>query len=122
MARRDYDFSKAKKDQIKAWYGFTCAACGADRNLSADHWIAADVNDQGVCLCNVCNGVKASINIPEIFRLAPKARLNIVTHAEYNMQIDANQEAFAKWVSQFRGFVKGRQYNLKNLKNYDAPY
>ena len=118
MARRDFDFTTAQKASIIAYFG-VCAACGADDALQADHWIAGDSADEGVCLCQHCNVVvKRNVYIPETFRLPYRAALNVVTHAEYKAQVAANREAFAKWVAMFKYFVKGKEYRSNKITHF----
>lgn len=105
MARRDFDFTKPQKFVIIAYYG-VCAACGADDGLQADHWIAGDATDEGVCLCYACNYAKSNTKVPAELRLAPRKPLDVITHAEYKLQIAANREAFANWVSKYRCAAK----------------
>lgn len=106
MARRDFDFTKAQKFVIIAYYGGVCAACGADDGLQADHWIAGDSSDEGVCLCYACNYAKSNTRVPIELRLTPRESLNVITHQEYKQQVAANREAFANWVSKYRCAAK----------------
>jgi hypothetical protein len=123
MARRDHDFSASQRESIIAYHNFTCAACGADDSLHADHWISGDASDEGVCLCANCNVVvKGAKYIPELYRLPVRGALNVVTHAEYKAQVAANRKAFASWANQFRYTKKGNSYNWKNIKNFVAPF
>lgn len=122
MARRDFDFSPAQKVTIIAYFG-VCAACGADDSLQADHWIAGDSADEGVCLCHHCNvTVKRNIYIPECYRLPCREPLNVITHSEYKAQVAANREAFAKWVSMFKYFVKGKDYRSKKIGPFNPAF
>lgn len=123
MASRDFDFTPTQKDAIKRYYGNTCAACGDsnERNLQADHWIAGDSQDTGICLCAYCNvNIKGSKYIPEMFRLIPREAVKI--DAAYLGKIHENQDAFKLWVAQFRFFRKNGKYNLRKIKFFEAPY
>lgn len=123
MASRSFDFSDSKRDAIIRYYNGVCAACGADDALHADHWIAGDSEDEGVCLCSFCNvKAKGAKFIPNRFRLPARDSLNVVTHAEYKAQVKENREAFVKWTNQFRFTKPGKTYNWKNFKDFVAPY
>lgn len=123
MAKRSFDFTESQKWAILAFYNNVCAACGADDALHADHWIAGESADDGVCLCAHCNvAVKGGKYIPEFFRLPPRDALNVVTHAEYKAQVAANRKAFAEWAAQFRFTVKGKHYRTDKFRQYNAPY
>jgi hypothetical protein len=124
MAKRSYDFDGLKKESVKAVYEGVCAICGCDdkETLHIDHWIAGNKDDDGVCLCAFCNGKKGNKYVFELFRPAPKAPLNVITHAEYKYQIAANREAFELWLQQFQFTKRGLKYTINKFKNYQAPY
>ena len=124
MAKRSYDFSANQKEIVKAYYGHICAACGCSdkRIMQVDHWIAGDSQDDGVCLCPFCNNVKADKYVFEKFRLPPKAALNVITHSEYEYQVEANRIAFEAWLQQFRFVKPGGKYRIEKFKNYQAPF
>ena len=89
----------------------------------ADHWIAGDSSDEGVCLCHHCNvKAKGAKVIPERFRLTPREDFKTDSRQEYKMMVAANREAFVAWCAQFRNFVKGRTYNLRKIAYFEAPY
>ena len=124
MAKRSYDFSANQKEIVKAYYGHICAACGCDDKdtLHVDHWIAGSESDDGVCLCAFCNTRKGDKYVFEKFRLPPKSPLNVITHAEYKYQVEANRIAFESWLQQFRFVKAGNKYRIEKFKNYEAPY
>lgn len=124
MARREYDFSPAKKEFVKLYHGYICATCGCDdpEHMTADHFIAADVTDAGVCMCQHCNTMKAALYIPEQFRFIPRDPIKALTHSEYKMCVSENRLAFKKWLLTFRYFKEGYNYNLKAIKFFKAPY
>jgi hypothetical protein len=123
MARRDHDFTIAQREAIIRYHNETCAACGADDALHADHWISGDSQDEGVCLCEFCNvKAKGAKYIPNKYRLPVRDSLNIVTHAEYKAQVKANREAFVAWANQFRFFKPGKAYNHRKIKQFKAPF
>lgn len=120
---RDFDFHPDTKAVIIAYFNNVCAACGADDALHADHWIAGDSSDEGVCLCHHCNvKAKGAKVIPERFRLTPREDFKTDSRQEYKMMVAANREAFVAWCAQFRNFVKGRTYNLRKIAYFEAPY
>ena len=123
MTRRAYDFSDAKKQDVKEAFNTCCAACGnADsRALTVDHWIAGDANDAGVCLCQYCNTtIKGNIPAPEKFRLV--SRQPLAQDAAYLGKMHENQDAFQAWINQFRFFREGFKYNLKKIQPLKTPY
>jgi len=123
MARRSHDFKPYKRDMILNWHNNVCAACGADDALHADHWISGDSEDEGVCLCEFCNvKIKGDKYIPNKFRLIARDSLNIVTHAEYKAQVNANRKAFMEWANQFKYCKPDRKVNLKHIKHFVSPY
>lgn len=123
MARRSFDFHPATRAVILDYYGNVCAACGEQnaRLMQADHWIAGESQDDGVCLCVYCNvSVKGNIYIPEFFRLAP--RKAVPQSESYIEHVHANQDAFAAWVAQFRFCVKGKTYRRDKFKHLVTPW
>ena len=123
MARRAHDFTESQRKTIIAYHNFTCAACGADDSLHADHWLSGDASDDGVCLCEYCNvKAKGKKYIPNMYRLPARDSLNVITHAEYKAQVATNRKAFASWANQFRFTKKGHSYNWKNIKHFVAPF
>ena len=108
MARRSFDFKPADKIAIIAAYNNVCAACGADDYLVADHWIAGDEKDSGVCLCQVCNGAKYNARVTEKIRLSPRIPFADMPHSEYKKKIADNRNAFAKWIASYRGITESR--------------
>jgi len=123
MARRSFDFAPTTRATILAYFGNVCAACGEQnsRLMQADHWIAGESQDDGVCLCVYCNvNVKGNIYIPNFFRLAPRAAVQ--QGADYIERVHANQDAFADWVAQFRYCVKGKTYSNKKFKHLVTPW
>lgn len=104
-------FSDAERETVKAHYGYTCAACGSrdTRTLEADHWQVFDGSNttlaNAVCLCGPCNRIKSNKRIPGK-PLAKRAPLKVVSVDEYFLQVEANRDAFATWVSLYAGVAK----------------
>ena len=125
MAKRPHDFSDNTKHFVKVYFGHVCATCGDDdsHNLVADHHISGDASDAGTCMCHYCNNLKGKINVPEMFRFIPRKAIDEnLNRKEAQKQLHANRDAFKVWLNQFRNFVKGHNYNLKNIKNFEAPF
>ena len=123
MGKRAFDFLPAKRESIKAYFGFVCAACGAQdrRSLSADHWIAGDAFDEGICLCIYCNvTIKRNIVIHEKFRLVP--RNPVTLDSEYLNKIHTNQDAFALWIRRYNMVASLKGANISRIKFFVAPY
>lgn len=118
--RGDWEWTKEEKDAIFASFGGICAACGSDdpETLEADHWLFGSKSHGGVCLCGPCNRAKGKALVPVELRLKRKNPLNIVTHAEYKIQIAANRAEWGIWVGKYRG-VKGNPYKLNH---FIAPF